>query len=72
MNSDNILFGKYKGLTFRQVLDKDLSYCQYIASCPANQLTEKFQAFVLLEMPSKKKEMIKKQIEKLTLELQKS
>ena len=45
---DNIiLFGqKYQGLTFQQVLDKDLPYCEFIHRCRSNEKTESFKKFL--------------------------
>lgn len=71
MDNEYVQFGKYKGLTFRQTLDKDVSYCEYIAKCPTNDKTKKFQDFVLIELPTKKKQILKDRIDALMEELRK-
>ena len=46
MTDQLILFGKYHGLTYQQLIDKDINYCKFIARCPANQKTEDFKHFL--------------------------
>ena len=72
MDNEYVQFGKYKGLTFRQVLDKDVSYCEFIARCPTNDRTRQFQDYVIIELPGKKKQLLKDRISALTEELKKT
>ena len=64
-----ILFGKYNGLTFQQLLKKDISYCEYIAACPTNDKTQKFKEYVISELPQRRKDILKAQIQALQDEL---
>lgn len=63
MSSTIINFGKYKGLSFKQVLDKDVNYCEFILRCPPGERTESFAKYLALEMPAKNKQVIQDQID---------
>lgn len=68
--SDNkiILFGKYQGLTYKQVLIKDINYCKFIHQCPSNDKTAEFKEYLVLNLEKQLTENAKKKIDKVILE----
>jgi hypothetical protein len=70
MSSDQVvLFGKYSGLTFEQVLEKDINYCTFIDNCPANKKTEDFKEYLKINLQAflikKNQQDLLKRLEKL-------
>lgn len=46
MSTQRITFGQYNGLTFEDLLDHDLSYCQYIHRLPVNKRNKDFKEWL--------------------------
>lgn len=70
MSSDQVvLFGKYSGLTFEQVLEKDINYCTFIDNCPPNKKTEDFKEYLKINLQAflikKNQQDLLKRLEKL-------
>lgn len=65
---DNIiLFGtKYQGLTFEELLNKDLPYCEFIHRCHSNEKTAKFKKFLVDNIQEARNKKIQDDIVKLS------
>ena len=46
INMTLITFGKYAGITYQELLKKDINYCKFIDSCPVNDKTKDFKEFL--------------------------
>jgi hypothetical protein len=64
-----LTFGKYRGYNFKQLLDKDVPYCEYIMRSPENERIEELQKYLFLKFPKKKKQMLQLQVDKLLQEI---
>lgn len=69
MDNEIVQFGKYQGLTFKQALDKDVPYAEWMERMQPNLKTEKYIEYVKLELPAKKREILKKKIEEMSAKL---
>ena len=46
MSDQKITFGKYAGYSYHQLLERDIQYCKFIDTCPANAKTQDFKEFL--------------------------
>jgi hypothetical protein len=64
-----ITFGKYSGLSYEALLDKDINYCKFIDSCPPNAKTKHFKEYLSTNLQTYlikiQQDQIKKQLEKI-------
>lgn len=59
MNTIN--FGtKYQGCTYEDVLNRDLSYCDFIHRCPSNERTCHFKNWLIDNIDAAKKKKIRR------------
>jgi hypothetical protein len=65
-----ITFGtRYTGLTFEQVLAKDLAYCEFIHKCPSNEKTAKFKQYLIDHIKDARNKKIQADILKVSARL---
>jgi len=69
MDNEIVQFGKYQGITFKQALDRDVPYAEWMERMQPNLKTEKFIEYIKLELPAKKRAVLKKKIEAMTNKL---
>ena len=65
---ENIInFGtKYQGYPYEVVLEKDLSYCEFIHRCPSNEKTAHFKKFIEENIQAMRSKKIQNDLVKLS------
>lgn len=66
MSENNIiLFGKYQGLSFKQILEKDINYCEFVNRCNPNDKTKEFKMYLNENLENQKIKNKQDKIKKL-------
>lgn len=60
-----ITFGKHSGMDYEIILNKDISYCEFIHRCPENDKTKEFKDWLSLNIERGIKNAQDKKLESL-------